>query len=201
MEAILSKSERTKKFILKTVAPVFSKHGYAGTSLADITRATGLTKGAIYGNFENKEQLALASFNFNLKRVLKNLNDFVGKFSSPIQQLHAINDFYRQYYAYAVDFGGCPLITGGVDSNHQNPLLFARVKQMTWRIRGKSIDIILEGIEKGEFKENLDPHVYANRIFAMIEGSLFLGILMNEPNCVDDMMDHIDSMIENEMRK
>ena len=108
MVATISKADRTKEFILETLAPVFSKFGYVGTSMAFITKATGLTKGSIYGNFENKEHLALAVFNFNLKGVLKSLNTFVGKFSSPTQQLHAINDFYRQYYSYAVDFGGCP---------------------------------------------------------------------------------------------
>ena len=201
METISTKSERTKQFILETVAPVFSKCGYAGTSLSDITQATGLTKGAIYGHFENKEQLALSAFNYNLKRVLKNLNAFVSKHTNSIDQLKAINEFYRQYYAYAVDFGGCPLITGGVDANHQNALLFARVKQMTGRIRGKIVDIILNGIEQGQIKPTINPQVFANRIFSMIEGSLFLGILMEESSCINDMMDHIDHMIETEIKK
>ena len=30
--------------------------GYTGTSLSDIVDATGLTKGAIYGNFANKDE-------------------------------------------------------------------------------------------------------------------------------------------------
>ncbi len=201
METTISKSERTKQFILETVAPVFSKHGYAGTSLSDLTKATGLTKGAIYGHFENKEHLALAAFNFNLKIILGNLNEFVGKYTAPLEQLKAVNEFYRQYYAYAFDFGGCPIITGGVDSNHQNPLLFARVKQMTIKIRGKIVDIILNGIEKGDIRSDIDPMVYANRIFAMIEGSLFLGVLTEDPGCINDMMDHLDQVIENELKK
>ncbi len=201
MEITLSKAERTKQFILETVAPVFSKNGYAGTSLSDITQATGLTKGAVYGHFENKEQLALACFNFNLKKILNELNIFVGKHNSPLAQFKAITDFYRRYYYLAVDFGGCPLITGGVDSNHQNPLLFSRVKQMTGKIRGKMVDIILNAIEQGDMRSDLDPHKYATRIFAMIEGSLYLAILMDEQDCVNDMMDHIDDMIEKEMKK
>jgi AcrR family transcriptional regulator len=36
--------------------------GYAGTSMYDLTEATGLTKGSIYGNFENKDDVALAGF-------------------------------------------------------------------------------------------------------------------------------------------
>ncbi|MBL7756118.1 MAG: TetR family transcriptional regulator, partial [Chitinophagaceae bacterium] len=47
------KAERTRQHIIEKAAPFFNKKGYADTSLSDITAATGLTKGAIYGNFEN----------------------------------------------------------------------------------------------------------------------------------------------------
>ena len=62
---MLSKAEVTTKYILETVAPIFNQKGYAATSMDDITRATGLTKGAIYGNFKNKETLAIEAFKKN----------------------------------------------------------------------------------------------------------------------------------------
>ena len=66
-----TKAERTTAFIIKTVAPVFNKHGYVGTSMSDLTHATGLTKGALYGNFENKEALAVAAFEYNSNKLLQ----------------------------------------------------------------------------------------------------------------------------------
>ena len=66
-----TKAERTTAFIIETVAPIFNKHGYIGTSMSDLTEATGLTKGALYGNFENKEALALAAFEYNSVQLLK----------------------------------------------------------------------------------------------------------------------------------
>ncbi len=47
MRKMLTKAEITTQFIIDTVAPVFNKFGYAGTSMSDITKATGLTKGAV----------------------------------------------------------------------------------------------------------------------------------------------------------
>ena len=64
-----SKAERTSQYILETVEPVFNRLGYASTSMAEITKVTGLTKGAVYGNFENKEELALSAFDYNIKRI------------------------------------------------------------------------------------------------------------------------------------
>ncbi|MCA1919526.1 MAG: TetR/AcrR family transcriptional regulator, partial [Flavobacterium piscis] len=65
----MSKAERTKNFIIEKTAPLFNMKGYSGTSMSDITAATGLTKGSIYGNFENKDEVAIAAFKFNVKEL------------------------------------------------------------------------------------------------------------------------------------
>ena len=70
---MISKAELTKLHILETVAPIFNKNGYAATSMQDITKATGMTKGAIYGNFKNKEELAISAFKFMVKKLLKRM--------------------------------------------------------------------------------------------------------------------------------
>ena len=45
-ETLLTKSDKTRRFIIEKTAPVFNKNGVAGTSLSDLTSATGLTKGS-----------------------------------------------------------------------------------------------------------------------------------------------------------
>ncbi|HAE68223.1 MAG TPA: TetR/AcrR family transcriptional regulator, partial [Sphingobacterium sp.] len=54
----MSKAEQTRQYIIEKTAPIFNKKGYFATSLSDITTATGLTKGSIYGNFKDKDDLA-----------------------------------------------------------------------------------------------------------------------------------------------
>src|SRR5271170_3488016 len=67
----MSKAERTKQFIIEKTANVFNEKGYAGTSIHDLTSATGLSKGSIYGNFENKADVAVAAFDYNHNRVTR----------------------------------------------------------------------------------------------------------------------------------
>ena len=43
----MSKAENTKAYIVEQTAPIFNKKGYIGTSLTDLTEATGLTKGCV----------------------------------------------------------------------------------------------------------------------------------------------------------
>lgn len=98
---MISKSEKTTKYIIKTVAPIFNRKGYAATSMSDLTAATGLTKGAIYGNFKNKEELAIKSFNFSVNHVLKSISAHQNKNKSPLQKLYLITDFYKNYYDFS----------------------------------------------------------------------------------------------------
>lgn len=92
---MISKSEKTAKYIIEKVAPLFNQKGYAATSMSDLTTATGLTKGAIYGNFQNKEELAIKSFNFSVNQVLKSISSHQNKNKSSLQKLYLITDFYK----------------------------------------------------------------------------------------------------------
>ena len=59
----------TKQKILIESANLFNTQGYKATSISDITKATGLTKGAIYRHFESKQDLEQQALR-NLSRLL-----------------------------------------------------------------------------------------------------------------------------------
>lgn len=50
----------TRRHLLDAAARLFEERGFHGTSVAEIARAAGYTTGAIYANFERKEDLAMA---------------------------------------------------------------------------------------------------------------------------------------------
>ena len=50
-------SEQTRQRIIEAAAQLFVRKGFYGTSIADLAQATGLTKGALYHHFENKDAI------------------------------------------------------------------------------------------------------------------------------------------------
>ena len=56
--ATMGNAASTRELIIDKSIPIFNTKGYYATSLSDITQATGITKGAIYGNFKNKDEVA-----------------------------------------------------------------------------------------------------------------------------------------------
>lgn len=61
-----AEAEKTRQRILASALVLFDEQGYAQTSLSEIARHAGVTRGAVYGHFANKEALlgALADAQF-----------------------------------------------------------------------------------------------------------------------------------------
>src|SRR4051812_49192949 len=113
----MSKAEKTKQFIVEKIAPIFNKKGFAGTSLSDMTDATGLTKGSIYGNFTNKDEVALAVYDYNLSRLNKAIDETVAEGTNSIEKLLKMANFYRSRFKSLMATGGCPILNTAVDAD------------------------------------------------------------------------------------
>ena len=197
---IVSKAEKTSQYILEITAPIFNMNGYSGTSLSDITSATGLTKGAIYGNFKNKEHLALEAFKFNIRFITDKIKFIFNDIESPTAKLFALTHFFRDYYKHSLPRGGCPLLNVTVDSNHTNLELFKSAKYIVERITTSLEKIINDGIDKGEIKMEIDAKKYASLLYSMIAGAVFTSMMMRDDKHLIYMMNHADSVIRKELQ-
>lgn len=194
-----SKAEKTSQYILEKVAPVFNRRGYVGTSLSDITEATGLTKGAVYGNFKNKEDLAIQSFNFIIRNSIGYVSHQINKHKSAKGKLKALTTVYKRYYDITFEIGGCPIINMGSDANNQNPIMMARVTSVINKLVNNIAIMIRDGQEAGEFKKNADAYAMARRIYSTIQGSIFTSTMMKDEEHMPQMMLVLEEMIEREL--
>lgn len=190
-----TKADRTKAFILDKVSPIFNAKGYSATSLTDVLNATGLTKGSVYGNFENKEDLAQKAFNHNLVLVLKPLQDSIAKEKSATKKLKAFTDYYRNYYAVMSELGGCPLVNVTSDSKYVNEALYKDALNVVEALKNTLKEIIELGIKQKKFKKKTNAEELATLIYSMILGAVFLSSvqLNDQPlqittNAIEDMI-------------
>jgi TetR/AcrR family transcriptional repressor of nem operon len=198
---MLTKAEQTSKFIIERVAPIFNQKGYAATSMADITSATGLTKGALYGNFKNKEAIAIASFNKTINDLLKQVALHQEKSSAPLGKLKLITDFYRNYFEFSTELGGCPILNIGVDSTNQNTKLLEQVQYVIQKTQSHIVKLVEWGIEVGEIKADVDAPAFAKYLYARIQGAIFMCQTMQDKSYLTDAADEIDLVIDSELRK
>ena len=172
MNKTFSKAEKTRQFIIEKTAPVFNTKGYAGTSLSDLTKATGLTKGSIYGNFQNKDEVALASFDYNFSRVNNYLKNKILASENAIERLLAYPQVYRDFLKIPFLQPGCPILNTSTEADDTHPLLKEKAAGALafWK---KSLENqVKRGIERKEVKSNTDHVEVAVIIMSLIEGSI-----------------------------
>ncbi len=117
------KSEQTRAFIIERTAPLFNTKAYAGTSLSDISNATKLTKGSVYGNFANKDEVALEAFDYNLSKVITILRTEIARHSSAADKLLAYGEVYSNYDTSPFPYGGCPILNTAIEADDTHPEL------------------------------------------------------------------------------
>lgn len=194
-----SKAERTKQLIIEKSAPIFNQLGYGDTSLSTICQSTGLTKGAVYGNFKDKNELALEAFNHMVRQNIFPLADQINSVQSPKVKLLVVSDYYRKYYKRTLEIGGCPILNVGMDTTHQNPELRQRVTEVIAKLILGIEAIIVDGQRKTEFSAAVHAGKLAKRIYSMIEGSIFTAMMQKDEAHIIDMMDFLDRMVESEL--
>ncbi len=196
-----TKAERTTAYIIETVAPIFNKLGYVGTSMSDLTEATGLTKGALYGNFENKEALALSAFEYNSKNLLAKIDEVLAIEGSSLDKVYALTDFYRNYDAFTADLGGCPILNTGVDSQHNNRLLAAASREAIKEIEGKIALVLENGINSNELKLPVTPLQFAKQLFTMVQGAVAMSTITRDKKYLVNTVAYLEVLIKKELKK
>ncbi|MEL6865564.1 MAG: TetR/AcrR family transcriptional regulator [Bacteroidota bacterium] len=186
----------TAQYILEKVSPIFNRKGYIGTSLSDLTKATNMTKGAIYGNFKNKEDLALQAFKFNLKKAFMPLYKRMANEEEGQAKLLSMLDFYRHYYQQVEPLGGCPLINVGVDAQHINPSLFEQAQQISKQQIRELQAILARGMETGVFAAIDQPERLAKLILSMIEGASYMAFVHRDAQFILQMTAHLETWLK-----
>lgn len=192
----MKKSARTREFIIERVATLFNKKGYAGTSLNDLTRVTGLTKGSVYGNFRNKDEVAVQAFLYNFRLLSEEIGKAMSKVQRADEQLLTFVRYYKMNYASIFERGGCALMNAAVDADDGNPLLYREVKNALQRWKETIESIARRGNERGETCFH-DPEGFACLLVALQEGSILLSKTLEHPDYLIRNAEFLESYILN----
>ncbi|GAA4338389.1 TetR/AcrR family transcriptional regulator [Mucilaginibacter gynuensis] len=196
MDRSLSKAERTRKFIIESTAEIFNKKGYAGTSMSDLTEATGLTKGSIYGNFENKEEVALAVFDYNSEKVKNLISEQISRAASYHDKLMVYAKVYKNVTKGFITQGGCPILNTAIEADDTHNLLKDRAAKAVIKWKKSITDLIEGGVAAGEFKQDIEIPRTALSIIALIEGAVMISRVTNDLGAMDKILKTVEAVID-----
>jgi len=196
----LSKAEETKNFIIEKSAPIFNMHGYKGTTMSQLTKAIKMTKGAIYGNFADKDEIALAAFDYNFAELSEKIGSAVGSKENACDKLIAFANFYLDHFMEIARKGGCPLLNAAVDSDNIHPPLKKRVAEAIETWINTVTRIVYSGIKHKQINANTKPEQFASVFVSLIEGGLMLSKATGNTIHLSRNIDQIIYLVNTELR-
>ncbi len=196
---MLTKAERTQQRILDEAAKLFNRKGYAGTHIRDIMDATGLAKGGIYGNFENKEELELAAFDHGTEIMTRALRDVFASQTTAPGKLHALLRFYERFVNDPPVAGGCIIMNTSIEADDAHPALRQRVVTALDGWQRAVARIITDGKKRGEIRSSVSAAEYAALIFATISGGIMMAKAYGDQGKLRIALKHLHAVVDNEL--
>jgi TetR/AcrR family transcriptional repressor of nem operon len=122
------KSENTRERILQAAETSVMAKGFAGTSIDDILKSAGLTKGAFFHYFKGKADLARELVEWHARRDLALFEKFAeeaeAKTDDPLEQTYLFLEAFEDYASKSRDISpGCMYATYTYESMQFEPAI------------------------------------------------------------------------------
>ncbi len=196
----MSKGEETKERILHQAASLFNTRGYAGASISDIMRVTGLKKGGIYNHFQSKDELALQAFDYAIDLIKQRYGDALRNKRHAVERLQAIISVISANIENPAIEGGCPLMNAAVESDDAHPMLRQRAQTAMDSWRNMVCKVIQKGIARGEIRSEVNADEVATVMICLLEGAVMMSKLYNDSIHLERAIAHLNSYIKFELQ-
>lgn len=170
----MTKSERTRQFIIEKTAPVFNTKGVGATVVADVMKATDMARGGLYVHFKDLEELSQCAAEWNLKQFVEKTSTKAEMFSTAKAKFFGLLDYLGDPLNPPVQ-GGCPMMNFGMEADDTNPVIRELVNETICTVQQRMIDILKQGVKDGEFRKDWNYKEFALKAYAMIEGGILVA--------------------------
>lgn len=188
--------EVTKEKILKQSGYLFNTQGYKATSISDITKATGYTKGAIYRHFKSKSELEMETLTHLSAHMFDQLRIKIKEEVTAIGKLKAIFHYFETYATKPPVKGGCPLMNVAIEADDAHPALRKRGITILNMLRDSILKILENGIRFNQIRADINKEFYATLIIATLEGAIMMSKLRGTDDDIVSVITHLDKVVE-----
>ena len=192
----VGKAEETRQAIIEKAAVIFNKNGYQRTTISTLTKALGLTKGAIYGHFADKDALAVEAFRYSVQQISERVRVRLQLHEGAVDKLRGFARTFLDFFDEIVQSGGCPILNTAADSDDAHPQLHGEVRRVLTAWEGRLVAMVNVGKESGEIRADADAELFAATFIALIEGGILLAKTIGERKYLESSVNGINLLID-----
>ena len=174
MRRTQEEAEQTRRNLLDAGLKVFSQKGYQASRLIDISKAAGVTRGAIYHHFGGKEELYFAILDQGSTKINAVMSKAISEGGTFLEVSKRIMSYSLKYLEEDPEFAA----TGAL-SLSKPPEIQKAIQMKTEELEASIEEIakqMAQGIESGELRTELSPKNIARAFIAFQQGIMNLWL-------------------------
>lgn len=161
-------SEHTRQKIIEAATRLFAQKGFYGTSISDLTQAVGLTKGALYHHFKDKDDLFFAVVESVQSIWEKSVGEEVGSETNTLNQISRLFD--RHAAMISENEFICLVMSNLMNEMESlNPRFSSALEQIYEGFIQFVQNIIRQGQLNGDIKTDVDPMLLSLNIVGILK--------------------------------
>lgn len=184
---------KKKKAVLKSAEFLFSTKGFNQTTVADISRESGIHETSIYSYFNNKRNILFAIYGKYLQNATLTLNEHFQGMKEPGPKLR------KSIWHYLADMKNNPNYARTLMmAQRENPDFYAsEYVQHLKEYSGLILNITVEGQKEGFFRRDISPRLIRNMGMGASVFTAFDSIVYDRSYDPNEMSDLIYQLVLN----
>lgn len=183
--------------VLRRAMAVFWRQGYHATSVKDLTAATRLQPGSLYGTFQNKRTLFISALDTYFAEIRQRIEQCLYTEESPLVRLMTFFEMLIDESACDPDNKGCLLVNTLLEIPADDTEINQRVSTMFAEVEREFAHILQEAKSRGELAKNKDPEALARLLITGIYGLRVYFKTQPDPGklyeIIDSLFDALDA--------
>jgi AcrR family transcriptional regulator len=168
--------EDKRRQLLDAAVRVFARKGFHSSRVGDIAEEAGVAHGLLYHYFKSKDQVLEAVFHENWSILVARIESVEETDEPAADQIRHIAAIVLRTWLHLPD-----VVRVVIQEFGRSPELGERIGELTLPIDALQ-RVIVRGIERGEFRKDIDPAFAATVVYGSIDELLTAWVLGRLPS-------------------
>jgi AcrR family transcriptional regulator len=182
--------EDKRRQLLDAAVRVFARKGFHASRVGDIAEEAGVAHGLLYHYFDSKDEVLEAVFRENWSVLVARIESVEESDEPALDQLRHIAAIILRTWLHLPD-----VVRVVVREFGRSPEVAARLGELVQPIHAIE-RVIARGVERGEFRRDIDPVFAATVVYGSIDELLTAWVLGRLPSSEEDVAAAEQTLLE-----
>lgn len=178
-----------KETILTTAELCFLEKDYPKTTIAEIARRSGVTASVLYHYHKNKEDLLFSVIGRRFDEINQNLSEHLEGIIDPLSKIKKIIWFHLNYFGNNPEWARLFMFNGLRNRDFYRHPSYQKLRYYSSFV----VATILEGIQEGVFRKDLNVSVTRDLIGGILDNEVLSWLILQD---IEKMTSAVDSILD-----